>query len=51
MEAHQAYDMLLGKLVDLRQLNQGLLRIYYGLNIKEVDPLLLELFDLAQHRQ
>uniref|UniRef100_F1L7B2 Nuclear hormone receptor HR96 n=1 Tax=Ascaris suum TaxID=6253 RepID=F1L7B2_ASCSU len=51
MEAHRAYDMLLGKLVDLRQLNQGLLRIYYGLNIKEVDPLLLELFDLAQHRQ
>ncbi|KHN81511.1 Nuclear hormone receptor HR96 [Toxocara canis] len=50
-EAQQTYDMLLRKLVDLHQLNQGLLRIYYGLNIKEVDPLLLELFDLAQHRQ
>ncbi|VDK44069.1 unnamed protein product, partial [Anisakis simplex] len=51
IEAQQTYDMLLRKLIDLHQLNQSLLRIYYGLNTKEVDPLLLELFDLAQHRQ
>lgn len=49
-EADQAYDMLLRKLIDLHQLNQSMMRIYYGLNINEVDPLSLELFDLAQHR-
>jgi nuclear receptor subfamily 1 group I len=47
-EAQQSYDHLLRKLIDLHQLNQGLLRIYCGLNPNEVDPLLLELFDLKR---
>lgn len=49
-EAQQAYDMLLRKLIDLHQLNQGLLQIYHELNVNEMDPLLLELFDLVQQR-
>lgn len=51
IEAEQAYDMLLRKLIDLHQLSQGMMRIIYGLNVNEMDPLLLELFDLTKHRK
>ncbi|VDD84879.1 unnamed protein product [Enterobius vermicularis] len=48
VEAEQAYDMLLRKLIDLHQLSQGVMRIYYDLNVNEMDPLLLELFDITK---
>jgi hypothetical protein len=45
-ESRQAYDHLLRKIVDIHQLSQAILRIYGDLNPDEVDPLLLELFEL-----
>ncbi|MFH4982248.1 hypothetical protein AB6A40_008957 [Gnathostoma spinigerum] len=47
-ESQRAMKLLLDKLVDVRHLNHGLLEVLYGLNLNEVDPLLLELFDLGK---
>uniref|UniRef100_A0A0N5AWB0 Nuclear receptor domain-containing protein n=1 Tax=Syphacia muris TaxID=451379 RepID=A0A0N5AWB0_9BILA len=48
IEAQQAYDLLLRKLIDLHQLSQSMMQVIYQLNVNEMDPLLLELFDLTK---
>uniref|UniRef100_A0A0R3S0L7 Nuclear receptor domain-containing protein n=1 Tax=Elaeophora elaphi TaxID=1147741 RepID=A0A0R3S0L7_9BILA len=48
-EAEKAYQGLLKKLgEELNHLSHSLLRIYHSLNNNELNPLLCELFDLAQ---
>lgn len=50
-EAERVYQELLQKVdKELTHLSRSLLRIYHTLNANEIDPLLLELFDLPQTR-
>uniref|UniRef100_A0A0N5BCN0 NR LBD domain-containing protein n=1 Tax=Strongyloides papillosus TaxID=174720 RepID=A0A0N5BCN0_STREA len=45
-EAQKEFDNLMNKLNELEELNKGLISIYSLLTINDLDPLLIELFDL-----
>ncbi|CEF60680.1 Nuclear hormone receptor HR96 [Strongyloides ratti] len=45
-EGQREFDHLMNKLIELEELNKGLVSIYSLLTINEMDPLLIELFDL-----
>uniref|UniRef100_A0A0N4Z368 Nuclear receptor domain-containing protein n=1 Tax=Parastrongyloides trichosuri TaxID=131310 RepID=A0A0N4Z368_PARTI len=45
-EAQREYECLLIKLKELEELNKGLISIYSLLTLNDLDPLLIELFDL-----
>uniref|UniRef100_A0A0K0ELB2 Nuclear hormone receptor HR96 n=1 Tax=Strongyloides stercoralis TaxID=6248 RepID=A0A0K0ELB2_STRER len=45
-EGQKEFDHLMNKLNELEELNKGLVSIYSLLTINEIDPLLIELFDL-----
>ncbi|VDK53148.1 unnamed protein product [Cylicostephanus goldi] len=45
-EALIVYEMLVRKLEELKHLKEGLVRIYYGFDSRQLDPLIKELFDM-----
>ncbi|PIO62298.1 hypothetical protein TELCIR_16153 [Teladorsagia circumcincta] len=45
-EAAQVYEALVRKLEELKHLKEGLVRIYYGFDSRQLDPLIKELFDM-----
>ncbi|KAK6746975.1 hypothetical protein RB195_000306 [Necator americanus] len=45
-EAFLVYEMLVRKLEELKHLKEGLVRIYYGFDSRQLDPLIKELFDM-----
>ncbi|EYC21041.1 hypothetical protein Y032_0020g197 [Ancylostoma ceylanicum] len=45
-EALTVYEMLVRKLEELKHLKEGLVRIYYGFDSRQLDPLIKELFDM-----
>ncbi|VDL68225.1 unnamed protein product [Nippostrongylus brasiliensis] len=44
--AAQVYETLVRKLEELKHLKEGLVRIYYGFDSRQLDPLIKELFDM-----
>ncbi|KHJ98113.1 hypothetical protein OESDEN_01904 [Oesophagostomum dentatum] len=45
-EAFAVYEMLVRKMEELKHLKEGLVRIYYGFDSRQLDPLIKELFDM-----
>ncbi|KIH68805.1 hypothetical protein ANCDUO_00853 [Ancylostoma duodenale] len=45
-EALMVYEMLVRKLEELKHLKEGLVRIYYGFDSRQLNPLIKELFDM-----
>uniref|UniRef100_A0A069DU14 Putative hormone-like 96 protein n=1 Tax=Panstrongylus megistus TaxID=65343 RepID=A0A069DU14_9HEMI len=48
-DAKEIYDHLIWKMSELRQLNEEYVRVYLDVNPSQVEPLLIEIFDLKPH--
>ncbi|VDO19319.1 unnamed protein product [Heligmosomoides polygyrus] len=45
-DAAQLYESLVRKLEELKHLKEGLVRIFYGFDSRQLNPLIKELFDM-----
>nr|CAD7588929.1 unnamed protein product [Timema genevievae] len=48
-EARSTFLKLIQKISDLHRLNDDLVRVYFDVNPRDVEPLLIEIFDLKPH--
>jgi nuclear receptor subfamily 1 group I len=48
-EARSVFLKLIQKISELHRLNDDLVRVYLDVNPKDVEPLLIEIFDLKPH--